>query len=183
MDEKTIQRIKKLQALAERGVGGEKETAEKMLQKMLEKNGIRSLDELQSEKYEYVLFPYNGKYEMKLLKQCIYKVLTAASDRTYYRTKGKRQKLGIYCTKAQKIEIQMEFDFYRKVFYEELDIFISAFINAQSIFPPDAPVGIASSLNERKMKMLRMAGEIDKRTRMAMIGDKGGENHKDVTIA
>lgn len=40
MDEKTIQRIKKLQALAERGVGGEKTTAEKMLQKMLEKNGI-----------------------------------------------------------------------------------------------------------------------------------------------
>ena len=41
MDEKTIQRIKKLQTLAERGVGGEKDTAEKMLQKMLEKNGIR----------------------------------------------------------------------------------------------------------------------------------------------
>lgn len=37
MDEKTIQRIKKLQALAERGVGGEKTTAEKMLHKMLEK--------------------------------------------------------------------------------------------------------------------------------------------------
>lgn len=33
MDEKTIQRMKKLQALAERGVGGEKDTAEKMLQR------------------------------------------------------------------------------------------------------------------------------------------------------
>lgn len=63
MDEKTIQRIKKLQALAERGVGGEKDTAEKMLQKMLERNGIRSLDELQSEEYEYTLFSYNGKHE------------------------------------------------------------------------------------------------------------------------
>ena len=31
MDEKTIQRIKKLQALAERGVGGEKTTAQKKL--------------------------------------------------------------------------------------------------------------------------------------------------------
>lgn len=49
MDEKTIQRIKKLQALAERGVGGEKTTAEKMLQKMLEKNGISSLDELEED--------------------------------------------------------------------------------------------------------------------------------------
>lgn len=31
MDEKTIQRIKKLQALAEQGVGGEKTTAQKKL--------------------------------------------------------------------------------------------------------------------------------------------------------
>ncbi len=91
MDEKTIQRVKKLLALAERGVGGEKDTAAKMLQRMLEKNGIQSLDELESEKYEYVLFPYNGKYEKKLLKQCIYKVMTAAGDRTYYYTKGKLQ--------------------------------------------------------------------------------------------
>ena len=33
MDEKTVQRIKKLQALAERGVGGEKTTAEKNAEK------------------------------------------------------------------------------------------------------------------------------------------------------
>ena len=47
MDEKTIQRIKKLQALAERGVGGEKTTAQKKLAKLLKDNGINSLDELQ----------------------------------------------------------------------------------------------------------------------------------------
>ena len=67
MDEKTIQRIKKLQALVERGVGGEKDTAERMLQKMLKRNGIKSLDELQSEEPEYTLFSYNGKHERKLL--------------------------------------------------------------------------------------------------------------------
>ena len=49
MDEKTIQRIKKLQALAERGVGGEKTTAQKKLAKLLKDNGINSLDELQAE--------------------------------------------------------------------------------------------------------------------------------------
>ena len=51
MDEKTIQRIKKLQALAERGVGGEKTTAQKKLAKLLKDNGINSLDELQKEEY------------------------------------------------------------------------------------------------------------------------------------
>lgn len=40
MDEKTIQRIKKLQALAERGVGGEKTTAQKKLAKLLKDTEI-----------------------------------------------------------------------------------------------------------------------------------------------
>ena len=62
MDKKTIQRIKKLQALAERGVGGEKTTAQKKLAKLLKDNGINSLDELQKEEYEYTIFSYNGKH-------------------------------------------------------------------------------------------------------------------------
>lgn len=67
MEEKTIQRIKKLQALAERGVGGEKETAAKMLQRLLEKNGISTLEELEKEEVEYFLFSYKGRHEIKLL--------------------------------------------------------------------------------------------------------------------
>lgn len=102
MEEKTIEKIKKLQALAERGVGGEKETAQKMLNRMLEKNGISSLEELENEEYEYTLFSYNGKHEIKLLRQCFYKVMGVDSDRTVFRTRGKRQKIGIYCTKYKK---------------------------------------------------------------------------------
>lgn len=135
MDEKTIQRIKKLQALAERGVGGEKTTAQKKLAKLLKDNGINSLDELQKEEYEYTIFSYNGKHEIKLLRQCMYKVMGAKSDRTAYKPYGRRQKIGIYCTKAQKIEIELEFEFYRNVFYEELSTFMDAFIQAQKIFP------------------------------------------------
>lgn len=142
MDEKTIQRIKKLQALAERGVGGEKTTAQKKLAKLLKDNGINSLEELQKEEYEYTIFSYNGKHEIKLLRQCMYKVMGAKSDRTAYKPYGQRQKIGIYCTKAQKIEIELEFEFYRNVFYEELSTFMDAFIQAQKIFPEDAPVHI-----------------------------------------
>lgn len=86
MEEKTIQRIKKLQALAERGVGGEKETAAKMLQRLLEKNGISTLEELEKEEVEYFLFSYKGRHEIKLLKQCMYKVLGHSNHTKYYRT-------------------------------------------------------------------------------------------------
>lgn len=165
MDEKTIQRIKKLQALAERGVGGEKTTAQKKLAKLLKDNGINSLDELQKEEYEYTIFSYNGKHEIKLLRQCMYKVMGAKSDRTAYKPYGRRQKIGIYCTKAQKIEIELEFEFYRNVFYEELSTFMDAFIQAQKIFPEDAPVGDYDEFNERDMKIAFMATGIERRSR------------------
>lgn len=171
MDEKTIQRIKKLQALAERGVGGEKTTAQKKLAKLLKDNGINSLDELQKEKYEYTIFSYNGKHEIKLLRQCMYKVMGAKSDRTAYKPYGRRQ----------KIEIELEFEFYRNVFYEELSTFMDAFIQAQKIFPEDAPVGDYDEFNERDMKIAFMATGIERRSRAAMIEESEAGNEKTKT--
>lgn len=171
MDEKTIQRIKKLQALAERGVGGEKTTEQKKLAKLLKDNGINSLDELQKEKYEYTIFSYNGKHEIKLLRQCMYKVMGAKSDRTAYKPYGRRQ----------KIEIELEFEFYRNVFYEELSTFMDAFIQAQKIFPEDAPVGDYDEFNERDMKIAFMATGIERRSRAAMIEESEAGNEKTKT--
>lgn len=156
MDEKTIQRIKKLQALAERGVGGEKTTAQKKLAKLLKDNGINSLDELQKEEYEYTIFSYNGKHEIKLLRQCMYKVMGAKSDRTAYKP-------------------------YRNVFYEELSTFMDAFIQAQKIFPEDAPVGDYDEFNERDMKIAFMATGIERRSRAAMIEESEAGNEKTKT--
>lgn len=178
MEEKTLQRIKKLQALAERGVGGEKETAAKMLQRLLEKNGISTLKELEEDEVEYFLFSYKGKHEIKLLKQCMYKVLGYSDNTKYYRTTGTRQKIGIYCTKAQRIEIELEFEFYRNVFYEELPSFMNAFIQAQGIFPPDAPKSNKGlgNLSEDELRELQIAAGIKKRTRAAMIEESEGNN-------
>ena len=172
IEEKTLRRIKKLQALTERGVGGERDTASKMLARLLEKNGISSLEELETEQREYMLFSYNGKHELKLLQQCIYKVMGAKNNITTYKPYRRRQKIGIYCTKAQKIEIELEFEFYRNVFYAELSTFMDAFIQAQKIFPPDAPKGEIDITNEQEMKMMFMAQGIEKRTRVDMIEGK-----------
>ena len=49
MEEKTKERLKKLQALAERGVGGEKETAQRKLEQLLKANSL-TLDDLETEK-------------------------------------------------------------------------------------------------------------------------------------
>nr|WP_314462691.1 DUF2786 domain-containing protein [uncultured Clostridium sp.] len=173
VSDKTKDRIKKLQALAERGVGGEKDTAKRKLEKLLEDNNIFSLEELDEDKIEYFLFSYKGDHEIQLLRQCVYKVLGASTDRTAYRTRGTRQKLGYYCTKAQKLEIELEFEFYRNAFYEELTVFMSAFIQKQGIFPPDAPKGSIDQLDEKDLKMAMMAQGINKKSRAKMIENKG----------
>lgn len=187
LSEKTKERIKKLQALAERGVGGEKETAKVKLEKLLADNGIYSLEELEEDKVEYFLFSYKGKHEIKLLKQCVYKVLGAKADRTAYRSHGYRQKIGYYCTRVQKIEIELEFEFYRNVFYEELDTFMNAFIQVQNIFPTDAPKCTPENLSKEEMerleKMFNMAKGIDKKSRVQMIEEKtDGDKEQDKAV-
>lgn len=168
MDEKTQERIKKIQALAERGVGGEKETAARKLQELLEKNGISSVEELAQDEYIFTLFSYNGVLGKKLLSQCIYKVMGYNSDRTQYKQPRTRQKIGIYCTKAQKLEIELEYEFYERLFEEQQKLFLSAFIQKQQIFPPDAPE-IDAELTERDIQVALMAEGIERKTRAAMI--------------
>jgi len=177
IEDKVRQRIKKLQALAERGVGGEATTARKKIEQLMGKYGIQSLDELAEEKAEYFLFSYNGELEKILLKQCMYKVIGYEhGGREYYHTTGYRQKVGVYCTKAQRIEIELEFDFHKNIFRLEARDFLIAYIRKQELFPEDAPVEHVSTddLSEEDLKSIMLANAIKKRQRAELIEDKGG---------
>lgn len=65
--------LKKVRALAEHGVGGEAENAEKLLARMMKKYGI-SEEELDEETRVRHDFTYHGGEEKKILKQVVYKV-------------------------------------------------------------------------------------------------------------
>lgn len=67
MTDKQRELLKKLQALAERGVGGEKETAERKLKQLIKKNGIEEA-ELSEDKIMEFEFKYHNKWEMQLLR-------------------------------------------------------------------------------------------------------------------
>ena len=95
------------------------------------------------------------------------------SDRTQYKPPHTRQKIGVYCTKAQKLEIELEFEFYERLFEEQQELFLSAFIQKQRIFPPDAPVSDAEP-TERDIKVAFMAEAIERKTRAAMIESSEG---------
>lgn len=66
MDDKKKQLLNKLKALAERGVGGEKETAQRKLQELMEKYEIDEND-LSDDKKENYQFKYKNKFEKQLI--------------------------------------------------------------------------------------------------------------------
>ena len=92
MDDKKKQLLNKLKALAERGIGGEKETAQRKLEELMRKYGIEEAD-LSDEKKEGFKFKYKNKFEKKLILQIAYKTFGDKwYDRiyTYSRGIGKR---------------------------------------------------------------------------------------------
>lgn len=93
-----------MQALAERGVGGEKETAQKKLEQLMKKYGVEDSD-LSEDKEEDHEFKYHNEFEKKILRQLFYKIVPDYRSHTYYYTRGIGSKsiYGIRCTKAQAL--------------------------------------------------------------------------------
>lgn len=134
--EKVLEKLGKIKALAERGVGGEKETAMRMYEKLRQKYEI-SDDEAEAalEKLERRWFSYSTPIEEDLLTQIFYKVTGSAE---YFRYDGKynrRKKRGCVCTELEAAEIQLLFNFYREQMKEELKAFTMAFANKNHLFP------------------------------------------------
>ena len=127
--------LKKIRALAERGVGGEADNAEEILRRLMEKYGV-SEDELDEEERRRHDFEYHGKEQEKLLRQVVYKVTGGYAYNLVYNATGRKvkTKLGADCTAAEKVEIEFLFDFYTRLWERERAAFLSAFIQKHRIF-------------------------------------------------
>lgn len=127
-ESKKMELLRKIKDLAERGVGGEKINAQRMLRELMEKCGLREgdLEECELDRRE---FYFASKREMAILGQVIYKVLDRTSG-IYQRGKI----LGCFCTAAQEIEIEFLFDFYKRLYRREEEVFYNAFVQKHKIF-------------------------------------------------
>lgn len=137
MDDKINSRLKKVYELALHGVGGEKETAKEILDSLLKKYAL-TFDDISDEVIKNYTFEFHGQTQKTLLRQIIYKVTnsTKSCHNLCYIYSGKacRTKLGADCTEAQKSEIEFLFDFYRRLYEEEVKFFLNAFIQKHKLF-------------------------------------------------
>ena len=167
--------LKKVKALADRGTDGEKESAQDILTRLMEKYDIVE-QEIEEERRSMVFFAYSQKIESKLLNQIIYMVtgsvgygcVGASSRRS-------RKKLGADVTAAERLEIEANYEFFKAAMQAELDIFFSAFVNKNDLFPslekikeeesaPKAPAD-----RERALKINAMMNGMDRHTLLKML--------------
>lgn len=131
------ERIKKLRALALRGVGGEKEQAQAILDELLKKYDL-TLDDIDDEEIKSFDLEFHGKEQMQILIQTVYKVTneTGRCNFLAYTGSGRacRTKLRAYCTEAQKHEITFLFEFYTRLFEKDRAMLLKAFIQKHKIF-------------------------------------------------
>lgn len=128
--------LMKIKALQEEGVGGEREAAEAMLARLMDKYGI-SPEELEELETHMAFFRFHDAYDKKLLLQILASVIGWEGSIWPVRNgRGNRvKKLSAVCTRSQELEIRAMHEFYRDAFGEEMEIFFRAFILKHSLFP------------------------------------------------
>lgn len=177
--ERILEKIKRVQALAERGVAGERDSAAATLDRLMKQYGITE-DDIAEDRREWAWFRYKTPIERKLILQVIYSVTgRAAYDCVGKYTGRKRKQVGIECTAAEQLEIQFDYDFFRAALEEEMERFYSAFLIKNGIFPQDGkeceelPPPQEMS-REEALKLEAMMMGMDRHTRRAAL-ESGAE--------
>lgn len=133
---KVIELAKKLKALAENGVGGEKINAQKMLESFMKKHHITSED-IESDNILEYYFKIESKYgnlftQISKRKNREIKVYGEFPQKTIkqYRLKGNYM---LECTKEEYVYISTAFDILKRLYEKELEVFYYAFCQSNDL--------------------------------------------------
>lgn len=151
--------LKKLKALAEKGVGGEAVNAQKLLDKKLKEHNLK-LEDLFGDVLTYYYFSAKGS-NVQLLYQI---VKTVNYDRKLWSVPAKKVKeLGINgnqiveCTAIEFVEIDQKYSVYKRLYKSELDVFFTAFLNANDLLiRPPKPKDVSDLSPKELEEYLRM---------------------------
>lgn len=150
--------LKKIKALADRGVGGERESAQTLLARLVEQYGISETD-LEEERRETAWFRYSQETERRLLNQIIYMVTGRSGFGCVGAYSGrKRKETGVDCTAVERLEIEANYKFFKVAMEAELEIFYTAFSSKNHLFPSEdkvKPKSVEDLTPEEREKVLK----------------------------
>ena len=155
MIESIKDQLLQIKALAERGVAGERETAARMLERLLTKHGL-NLADLDGEKKETVCFVIQNTREKELLIQVASMII---KPQTCLRGYFKGRRAWIEMTLVEFKDTQAAFNHYKAEWKKEQKKMFVAFIHRHRIFPPATSEKHAPSMTRSEMEdLLRRMG-------------------------
>jgi hypothetical protein len=159
--ETIIQKLKKIQELAEKGIEGEAKAAKIMLDKFLLQHNL-TLDDIKQEKKEKRLFKYVTVHERSVMINCISKVLDDPKM-TYSWYKNKKKEFFVEMTDWQYIEAQDLIKFHIKQFRKELkkklEALTRAYIHNHNLFSETQSDGEGKKLSPEEISEILRAME------------------------
>jgi len=163
-----IRKLLKIQELEKRGEEEERKVAESKLNQLLDKYKI-SRQELEnnteSAKQMYWFKHYTKpSYSKELLGQVVFAV---TGDSGIYTNKSRSHQLGVNCSNAQALEIEARYEFYYNTMCKDLEIFYSAYLHKNNIFPiKEIDHGVADTASRKQTidveAMRRMASGMNR---------------------
>ena len=140
--DKIAAKLKKIKALAERGVGGEKETAMRMYEDLKARYELED-EEIMLDAVTLHWFGYADELEERVLRWIFYKVTGDASYHIYTGKYSRRKKRGCDCTEIEAAEITLLYNFYKEELKRELEAFLVAFRWGNDLFPDETTKTLA----------------------------------------
>lgn len=148
-----IDKLRKIEALARSGVGGEKETAQRMLDALCKKHGI-TIDQIAETVTEDVLFTIKDRWENSLLETIIVHICRTTKIRNWYRGR----KRGFELTRLQRIDVEDCFKHYKKAYTAErkrlMEDLTTAFVHKHRLFGPPSD---KEDADDKSLDLERMA--------------------------
>ena len=184
-DSDKMELLRKVRALADSGIGGEKVNAEALLERLMRKYEIEECDIVDGiVKDHQFTFGKKSNFSKRLIEQIVYSVVgNIDEDKGTYRYLFKnRNRICIRCTDSEFLEIATMYDFYNSCLSEDLELLYSAFVQSNMIYPPDDLIKKKQGTDDKKTlsdedkKVLKLAYSLEAHHYRKRIAQKGDAN-------
>lgn len=155
--ERLIDWLKKISALAQSGVAGERANAQRMLDTLCKKHGVTP-DQLADEKKDLHSFPCRDTLDEKLVLQ----VITYVCQTRKVRCVKQKKTWWFELTNAQAVDARECLDHYRKAWQAQLGDLMTAFMARNRIFAPpdgDPDTSPETAASQKIIQMMHMLDE------------------------
>lgn len=168
-----IVRLRKIYELSLRGIDGEKENAQMILESMLKHHNL-TVEDLFADQKNYFPFRYKHEMEKTLLRQIAAMVCDTSSIELYLEPKKRNCRL-LYLTQAEFLEIDYLYEQCKQALEKEQSKLLHAFVQKNQLFPSSGKKLVKDELSiedqKRLNEILKMAESVEivsKKRRLAL---------------